>query len=74
MKASLLIVDDDAVISRALGDRCKHWGHEVTTAASGEEALALAEKQSFDLIILDLNMPGLSGLDVLDRLNAGEKA
>ena len=61
MKASLLIVDDDAVISRALSDRCKHWGHEVATAASGEECLAVAEKQSFDMIILDLNMPGLSG-------------
>ena len=74
MKASLLIVDDDAVISRALADRCTHWGHEVTTASSGENALALAEKKSFDLIILDLNMPGLSGLDVLDRLGSADCA
>lgn len=72
MKASLLIVDDDPVLSHALADRCRHWGHEVATAASGEEALGAAEKQSFDLIVLDLGLPGLSGLDVLERLKAAD--
>jgi DNA-binding NtrC family response regulator len=74
MNASILIVDDDEVLRRALRDRFVHWGHTVAVAAGGEEALALAEKRSFDLIILDLGMPGLSGLDVLDRLRAADCA
>jgi DNA-binding NtrC family response regulator len=72
MKASLLIVDDDAVLSHALADRCRHWGHEVATADTGEAALEAAEKQSFDLVVLDLGLPGLSGLDVLERLKAAD--
>ena len=74
MNASILIVDDDEVLRRALRDRFVHWGHTVEIAAGGEEALALAEKRSFDLIILDLTMPGLSGLDVLDRLRSADCA
>ncbi|HPF69917.1 MAG TPA: sigma-54 dependent transcriptional regulator [Candidatus Krumholzibacteria bacterium] len=70
MKASLLIVDDSPDLLRALGDRCRHWGHEVTTAPDGEQALALAARQAFDLVILDLGLPGLSGLEVLERLKA----
>ena len=72
MNASILIVDDDDVLRRALRDRFVHWGHTVAVAAGGEEALALADKRSFDLIVLDLSMPGLSGLDVLDRLRAAD--
>ncbi len=72
MKASVLIVDDDDILRRALSDRCRHWGHAVEAAADGHEALALAERTSFDLIVLDLAMPGLGGLEVLDRLRAGD--
>ncbi len=72
MKASILIVDDDAALRRALTDRCRHWGHEVATAADGQQALDCAEKQAFDVIVLDLNLPGLSGLDVLERLKAAD--
>ncbi len=72
MMASILIVDDDESLQRALRDRVRHWGHDVATAGSGEECLALAEKRGFDLIILDLGLPGLSGLDVLDRLKSAD--
>ena len=72
MKASVLIVDDDEALQRALRDRVSHWGHAVATASSGEECLEVTERRGFDLIILDLSMPGLSGLDVLDRLHAAE--
>ncbi len=72
MKASVLIVDDDDVLRRALGDRCRHWGHAVEAADSGQEALAFVDRMSFDVIVLDLAMPGLSGLDVLDKLRAGD--
>lgn len=70
MKASVLIVDDDDILRRALGDRCRHWGHLVEVAADGVTALALAERLAFDIVVLDLAMPGLDGLEVLDRLRA----
>ncbi len=72
MKASVLIVDDEEGLRRALGDRLRFWGHEVTEAGSGQEALTLAARRAFDLVLLDLAMPGLDGLQVLARLREGE--
>jgi DNA-binding NtrC family response regulator len=74
MTASILIVDDDEALQRALRDRIRHWGHDVTTAGTGEECLELAQRRGFDLIVLDLGLPGLSGLDVLERLQAADCA
>lgn len=68
MKAEVLIVDDDATLRRALADRFTHWGHTATVAQDGAEALNLAARHAFDLIILDLAMPRMSGLEVLDKL------
>jgi DNA-binding NtrC family response regulator len=68
MKANVLIIDDDAAIRRALSDRMKHWGHTVSEAASGEEALEVVNRKEFDLILLDLKMPGIPGLEVLTRM------
>ncbi|MCC7141753.1 MAG: sigma-54-dependent Fis family transcriptional regulator [Candidatus Eisenbacteria bacterium] len=66
-KANVLVVDDDEALRRALADRLRFWGHEVTTAASGEDALTLLGQRSFDLLLLDLSMPGIGGLEVLER-------
>ncbi len=75
MKAAVLIVDDDAALRTALADRFAFWGHEVATAADGAVALELAERETYDLILLDLNMPGLSGQETLPRLrDAGCRA
>lgn len=63
-----LVVDDEKnirlTLSRALGS----MGLEVETAGGGREALSLLEKHPFDLVLLDLKMPGMGGLDVLPRL------
>jgi two-component system response regulator HydG len=72
MQASILIVDDDADLRRALGDRLRHWGHQVVAAADGEAALQEVAQRAFDLILLDLAMPRLSGLEVLEELRARE--
>ncbi len=64
----ILVVDDHESNRDLLIRRLSREGHTVTTAASGEEALALVEQETFDLILLDLLMPGLSGIDVLGRL------
>ncbi len=64
-KRSIIIVDDDpsilALVSRAL----EREGYEITTAASGDEASEKTSKKKFDLMFLDMNMPGLNGMDVL---------
>ncbi len=68
MKAHVLIVDDDEGLRRALEDRFKYWGHAVTTAKNGEETMTEVGRKSFDLILLDMTMPGMTGLELLDRL------
>jgi len=68
MKANVLVVDDDPSLRRALADRIKFWGHSSTEADSGERALELVTQRAFDLILLDLKLPGLSGINVLERV------
>jgi len=72
MKASVLIVDDEAALRQVLGDRFRFWGHDVDVAENGTAALSAAAGKRYDLILLDLNMPDMSGLEVLDELVANE--
>jgi DNA-binding NtrC family response regulator len=68
VKATILVVDDDPALRRALRDRLAHWGHAVEEAADGNAALAATERREFDVVFLDLWMPGPPGLEVLARL------
>lgn len=61
----VLIVDDEPVVLMVLREALGRGGYRVTTAASGEEAIALLRQRGFDLVLTDKNLPGLSGLDVL---------
>ncbi len=70
IKATVLIVDDDAGLRMALRDRFEFWGCEVTEAPGGEEAVAAAAKRAFDLVVLDLSMPGMDGFAVLEKLRS----
>jgi two-component system response regulator CpxR len=65
---SLLIVDDDLELARMLGEFLAHEGFRTSHATCGEQALALAAERAFDLLILDVMMPGLDGLAVLTAL------
>jgi diguanylate cyclase (GGDEF)-like protein/PAS domain S-box-containing protein len=67
-QGSLLIVDDCEPNRDALSRRLARNGYLVTTAGDGNEALALAEAGSYDLVLLDVEMPGMTGLEVLSRL------
>lgn len=69
-KERILVVDDDAQIRRALHHALSARGYEVLLAENGEEALTLAAAQRPDMVIVDLSMPGLSGLDVCRQLRA----
>ncbi|MBI5015501.1 MAG: response regulator [Deltaproteobacteria bacterium] len=72
MAGTLLLVDDDELILLSLGDLFSREGYEVRTAANGREALALAAETGFDVVVLDVVMPGMSGLDVCRALRAAE--
>lgn len=64
----ILIVDDEEHIRKVLSRALITQGYEVAAAAGGEEALMLASSTPCDLALLDLKMPGMSGLEVLQRL------
>ena len=68
LAGSLLIVDDNEKIRELLSHRLRQNGYTTTTAGNGREALELVSAESFDLILLDIEMPEMSGLDVLDDL------
>jgi DNA-binding response OmpR family regulator len=67
-KARLLLVDDDAVCNRVNDIALKRANFDTVCACDGIEALALLEKDQFDLIFLDVNMPVLSGFEVCEKI------
>jgi DNA-binding NtrC family response regulator len=67
MPASILVVDDEPALQDILTWSLAAEGYRVATAGSGEEALTRVEEQDFDVIVTDLVMPGLNGLDLLER-------
>lgn len=69
-KIELLIADDDADFRASAARRFRRRGFSVEEAASGDEALELFNKRNFDVALLDMNMPGRSGVEVLERLTA----
>jgi CheY-like chemotaxis protein len=67
-KASILVVDDDPEIVTMLSARLGKRGYQVTTASDGTKALEVAKKQKFDVVLLDVMMPGKSGWEVARAL------
>lgn len=66
--AHILVIDDELPIRTTMSALLQRRGYRVTTAASGEEALQLIHERAFDLLLLDLKMPGLGGIDVAERV------
>jgi CheY-like chemotaxis protein len=64
----ILIVDDDENLRWVLKTQLDEAGYDAITATDGEQALALIEKQRPALVLSDLRMPGLSGMDLLHRM------
>jgi two-component system KDP operon response regulator KdpE len=64
----VLVVDDEAPIRRALAANLKARGYDVDLAETGEDALTLAARQHPDVVVLDLGLPGIDGLEVIDGL------
>lgn len=74
MNAHILIVDDDIRVTSALRRTFAYEGYQVSTALDGEKALAIARTKSPDLVILDLMLPGIDGLEVCRRLRAADES
>ncbi len=65
MQGHILVIDDDRLIGKTLKKLLTKEGFRVTLASSGEEALIYVEKESFDLIVSDLKMPGMDGVETV---------
>jgi len=68
MKSRILVIDDEAAIRDSLRMILEYEGYEFVGAATGEEGIALVEREAVDLVFLDIKMPGMDGLEVLGRL------
>src|SRR5215470_6588140 len=66
----LLIVEDDQAMAVALSDGFQYEGYQVTVARDGATALTLATDKQFDLLVLDVMLPKMSGLDVCKQLRS----
>jgi two-component system nitrogen regulation response regulator NtrX len=74
MSAKILIVDDESGIRESLGALLRDEGYEIETLPSGEECLARVERDKFDLVLLDVWLPKMDGLETLERLQSQDDA
>ena len=70
MSPRILVVEDEPAIADAVGYALRGDGHEVEAVEDGESALAAASERPFDLLVLDLMLPGVSGIEVCRRLRS----
>jgi DNA-binding NtrC family response regulator len=73
-KISVLVVDDDPLLRKLVTDQLSRSGFDAASAASGEEALASVQASDYDVVLLDIRMNGMSGLDTLREIRKIEDA
>jgi len=66
--SSILVVDDEPTVREVVANYLRRDGHAVTETGDGAEALDLVEEDRFDLVVLDMMLPGVNGLDILRRI------
>lgn len=71
LNTRVLLVDDEEDFLTVLSQRLEARNLKVSKATGGEEAIEIVDKKDFDVILLDLAMPGLDGLETLERIKAG---
>lgn len=68
MAKKILVIDDEEIIIRSLRKLLEKGGFEVLVAKNGQDALAMTEEESFDLIVADIKMPGVNGVDTVGSI------
>ena len=64
----ILVIDDERLVRWSLRQKCEEWGYHVVEAAAGEPGLHLVQHESPDLVLLDVRLPDLNGIQVLEQL------
>ena len=64
----VLIVDDEPIVRESIRDWLKEAGYQVATAESGEEALEMMKKKDFGVVVLDMRLPGKTGISILKEI------
>src|ERR1022692_1429624 len=70
----ILIIDDERLVRWSLRQKCEEWGYEVVEAAAGDPGLRLAQHESPDLVLLDVRLPDLNGIQILEQLKKSPDA
>src|SRR5579871_703224 len=70
----ILIVDDERLVRWSLRQKCEEWGYHVVEAAAGDPGLRLAQSESPDLVLLDVRMPDINGIQVLEQIKKAPDA
>jgi len=68
MSYKVLVVDDESTVSDLLKDLLKRENNSVECASSGEEALDIIDREDFDIVLLDIKLSGMSGLETLKKI------
>jgi DNA-binding NtrC family response regulator len=68
LSEKILIVDDERLVRWSLRQKCEEWGYQVTEAESGTDGLRMARNESPDLVLLDVRLQDMNGLQVLERM------
>ena len=72
-RPKLLIIEDEKLVRWSLQQKLMHEGYEIESCATGEEGVALVRDDSFDVVLLDIRLPGMDGVQVLREIKAMEK-
>jgi DNA-binding NtrC family response regulator len=70
----ILVVDDERLVRWSLRQKCEEWGYHVLEAEAGEPGLRVAQSESPDLVLLDVRLPDISGIQVLEQLKRSGNA
>ena len=68
MAKKILVIDDEELIIKTLSKLLEKNGYEVFIAKNGEDAVVMTEEEKFDLLIVDIRMPGLNGVETIERI------